>query len=180
MNRPYSRVIEAVAAIAEKLGATVTSTGNRLADNLEAISKSDIGGSGLPDPSEATAGDVLTVVDGAWAPAAPSGGGPLVVNVDYEYHETYETYTCDKTFAEIYAAGSAGSAVFVYKIFGSDCMDYVLHMYTNGQNDNFIFVGTFRDDGNGYIVFKTLQYDAMTENDYPVCTVTFDSEPSEP
>lgn len=37
MSGPYSRVIEAVAAIAAKLGATVTPTGNRLADNLDGI-----------------------------------------------------------------------------------------------------------------------------------------------
>jgi len=43
MTRPFNRVIEAVAAIAAKLGATVSSTGDRLADNLEAIAESGIG-----------------------------------------------------------------------------------------------------------------------------------------
>lgn len=33
------------------------------------------GGSSLPEVSAADNGDVLTVVEGAWAKAAPSGGG---------------------------------------------------------------------------------------------------------
>ena len=43
MTRPFSRVIDAVAAIASKLGATVESKGDRLADNLEAVAE-NIGG----------------------------------------------------------------------------------------------------------------------------------------
>ena len=43
MSRPYSRIIEAVAGIASKLGASVTSKGDRLADNLEAIANTNIG-----------------------------------------------------------------------------------------------------------------------------------------
>lgn len=53
MTRPFSRVIDAVAAIAEKLGATVVNKGDRLADNLEAI-----------------------------AQVAGSGGGALIVEID--------------------------------------------------------------------------------------------------
>lgn len=43
MTRPYSRVIEAVAAIANKLGADVDNRGDRLADNLEAIADKAMG-----------------------------------------------------------------------------------------------------------------------------------------
>ena len=46
MSGPFSRVVEAVALIASKLGATVTSSGNRLADNLEGIAEAVSGGGG--------------------------------------------------------------------------------------------------------------------------------------
>ena len=49
MSGPLNRVIEAVALIATKLSATVTNTGNRLADNLEAIAEVvDSGGGNSP------------------------------------------------------------------------------------------------------------------------------------
>ena len=55
--------------------------------------------SGLPSVSNVDDGKVLTVVDGAWAPAAASGGGVLVVHV--------EDGVLDKTFQEIVAADLA-------------------------------------------------------------------------
>ena len=66
MSGPFNRIIEAVAAIATKLGATVTESGNRLADNLEGIAKV-AGSGGLPEVSATDNGDVLTVVEGAGA-----------------------------------------------------------------------------------------------------------------
>lgn len=54
MGRPYSRIIEAVAAIAEKLGGEVESKGDRLADSLEAISENISGAAVNQDPSEAS------------------------------------------------------------------------------------------------------------------------------
>ena len=39
MTRPFSRVIDAVAALAEKMGGTVDSKGDRLADSLEVIAE---------------------------------------------------------------------------------------------------------------------------------------------
>lgn len=42
-SSPFNRVIDAVAGIAEKFGGDVKDTGNRLADNLEAIAGSGVG-----------------------------------------------------------------------------------------------------------------------------------------
>ena len=60
MTRPFSRVIEAVAAIAERLGAEPEDdTGNRLADSLEAISGANI--VALPDLPEEDGAYTLTL-----------------------------------------------------------------------------------------------------------------------
>lgn len=53
MTRPFNRVIEAVAAIAAKLGGTAADTGDRLADSLEAISEKLGGVAVHQDASEA-------------------------------------------------------------------------------------------------------------------------------
>lgn len=58
------------------------------------------GGGGLPEVSAEDNGDVLAVVDGAWAKAA-SGGSVLVCNLDTQ------TMTFDKTWQEIHDAGFA-------------------------------------------------------------------------
>lgn len=44
MTRPFSRVIDAVAEIARKMGGTIVNKGDRLADSLEAIA--EVAGSG--------------------------------------------------------------------------------------------------------------------------------------
>lgn len=58
MVRPFSRVIEAVVAIAEKLGGTVVNGGDRLADGLEAIAETNIGV--FPDEPKENGAYVLT------------------------------------------------------------------------------------------------------------------------
>ena len=60
MTRPFNRVIDAVAAIAQKFGATVESNGDRLADNLEAIAENMGGIAAHQDASSAA--DVAGVV----------------------------------------------------------------------------------------------------------------------
>ena len=68
----------------------------------------------LPDYSEASDGDVLSIEDGAPAWKEPSGGGALYVTItalpDPETGELTDT-TCDKTYAEIEAALTAGTPV---------------------------------------------------------------------
>ena len=62
----------------------------------------------LPAVTTDDNGDVLTVVSGAWAKAAPSGGGGgLVVHGT----EVEDQYVLDKTWQEIYEAASAGRSV---------------------------------------------------------------------
>ena len=67
-------------------------------------------GSGLPAVTGSDNGNVLTVVEGAWAKAAPSGG---VLVVHGTMGEEYAV-TLDKTFAEIRAFG--GPAVLFLEL----------------------------------------------------------------
>lgn len=61
-------------------------------------------GDSLPAVTSDDDGDVLTVVDGAWAKAAPSGNsGILVANIIDQQEEPYNTII-NKTFAELAAA----------------------------------------------------------------------------
>ena len=58
-------------------------------------------GVSLPVVTPDDNGDVLTVVNGAWAKAAPSGGGALIAHMDDA------TGALDKTWQEIYEANFA-------------------------------------------------------------------------
>ena len=67
------------------------------------------GGAGLPAVTSEDNGDVLTVVNGVWDKAAPSGGGVFQVSVPYDD----AVWTMNKTWAEIKAAFIAGMSVIV-------------------------------------------------------------------
>ena len=70
------------------------------------------GGSSLPAVTSEDNGDVLTVVEGAWDKASPSGGGGNFV-VTFTT-EDYSTVTVDKTYAEIISAFNSGANVVGY------------------------------------------------------------------
>ena len=116
-------MISALKALYDALGGTLSDIpdGATNADVIEAIAaqidEGGGGGSELPAVTSDDNGDVLTVVEGAWAKAAPSGGGSDIFVVTYT--DNNGTLTYDKTFAEIYAAYSAGSMVF--GTFASGC-----------------------------------------------------------
>lgn len=78
---------------------------------------SGAGGSSLPSVTASDNGDVLTVVNGAWAKATPSsGGGVLVVNIT--------NGTSNKTWQEIWDAYASGSGCKFVENFGE---------YTNAE-----------------------------------------------
>lgn len=80
------------------------------------------GGSELPAVTADDNGDVLTVVNGAWDKAAPSGGGVMFVHFTSEDNE--ESWTADKTPAEIYSAVSSDVLVKGVMRFGDGGSGY--------------------------------------------------------
>lgn len=89
--------------------------------------------SGLPDVSGDDDGKVLTVVDGAWAPAAAGGGGGSNIYMfTTSYDEVHDRAYINATCAELRAAAEAGKYML--------CVDT---LDSGGEFDYFVyFVGT--------------------------------------
>lgn len=73
-------------------------------------------GGGLPEVSASDNDDVLTVVDGAWAAAAPSGGGGLKVGITRDGG----IYAMDQTAGDIYDTFEAGIMPVFVCLFGRE------------------------------------------------------------
>lgn len=119
-------ILDALKGLYAKLG------GQKSADNIQTIGEAleDItgvavnGSDALPAVTAVDNGDVLTVVEGAWAKAAPSGGGGAsVMFVDSTYDNATETSTLNKTFNEIYDAITNGTIVYIVTRFENDDID---------------------------------------------------------
>lgn len=106
------------------------------------------GGSGLPPVTSDDNGDVLTVVEGAWAKAAPSGGGGVLV-----VHRGETTpITLDKTWQEIHdaaplvvATGTNRTGAVIFEWLGE---------YASGE-------------GSYAVLFGNDAYLATSADDYP-------------
>lgn len=109
------------------------------------------GGSSLPAVTSDDNGDVLTVVEGQWAKAAPSGG-VLVVNTS----TTHTGYVMDQTFGTIFAAMTSGRLVIVHDIYE----DNVAGVYTIGYISNIDKEIVLGGGGGSYY--------AESDDDYPV------------
>ena len=108
---------------------------------------------GLPSVTSDDNGDVLTVVGGAWAAAAPSGGGLKVNIIDDPDHEN--CYIFDKTAGEVFSALESGVVPMLVNAVG-------------GKNLLFSFEAYGYSDFTGY-AFETgfENFYAEGENFYP-------------
>ena len=116
------------------------------------------GGAGLPAVTNEDNGDVLTVVNGVWDKAAPSGGGGALI-VHGEADETTGVITLDKTWAEI-----NGAVPLVWLYVAND-----ISMY-------FPLVQCNEDSGEYWCAFD---YSVMS-GDSPVISFMADSETGYP
>ena len=96
----------------EELDESVPSTYDRKQGFLYHIAEKIQGGT-LPDASEASDGDVLTIDDGAPTWAAGGGGGSVVATftVEQDPKDNSEIWSCDKTYAELKEAYDAGATL---------------------------------------------------------------------
>lgn len=113
------------------------------------------GGSDLPAVTSEDNGDVLTVVNGAWDKAAPSGGGGALVVPTYTTEDN-ETYTCDMTFAEVMAAVEAGTCRHAIIDASVGYLSIVPLMgYAPGENGELNFGVTYVNDA---VYYQTLRH----------------------
>ena len=99
--------------------------------------------SGLPTVSGDDNGKVLTVVEGAWAPAAAGGGGGSDLFV-----MRVSNRTLDKTCAEIIAAVEAGKPCFIVDADGEQHYGETHQATINWYEDEGVFSSIDVSNGN--------------------------------
>lgn len=119
------------------------------------------GGSDLPTVTSDDNGDVLTVVEGTWAKATPSGGGALIVETEVtEGVAGGVDVTLKSTWQEIHDAIIGKTLVFI--LVSSELIPFLLYNLVES-------VGT---DQGAYIVQAGETYVAESSSGYPTVSFT--------
>lgn len=127
------------------------------------------GGSSLPEVTSADNGNVLTVVEGAWAKAEPLGG-VLIANYVYGDDGDY----VDETYATLKAAFLAGKTVLLVRDDSYNDPDYGTSQFTYDMArglEEYANTGAQTEPHTYFtIYFGTAPYTAATPEDYPQAT----------
>ena len=158
--------IKALQKLYEKLGGNLSDTYSDIAHGkkvgkyclipnmIKAIAKkAPSGGASLPAVTSEDNGDVLTVVEGAWAKAeAPSGGDGVDVYDIYQTDPITGYFFIDATMAEVQASVTAKNVLFRNVPFGG-LGDVTLmtgyRIYEDSENDDALTLELVQE-GNGY------------------------------
>lgn len=132
--------IKPVPAPFEELPAVTAADNDKILTVVEGAWAPAAAPSGLPEVSATDNGDVLTVVDGAWAAATPSGGGAslFVVNAT----GSNEGDTLDKTYSEIRAAVDANQIVRIQQLLDDDAGYSFFTFLGVSYDDPYYYVST--------------------------------------
>ena len=117
------------------------------------------GGSSLPAVTSDDNGDVLTVVEGQWAKAAPSGGGAYAVTVTNDG----TTISANKTWQEIYDHWD--NILFTFAREGYKMT--FLPSYISGEEGHEVGIIMTMSDGEGGTTLQFFVLQANSANDYP-------------
>ena len=90
------------------------------------------GGSSLPEVTSDDNGDVLTVVEGEWAKAAPSGGGIYWVTLTPD--DVEDTYTANKSYNDV--AGAVESGLLPVFREASDTYNDIYYLFSYSHDDS--------------------------------------------
>ena len=115
----------------------------------------------LPKVTSTDNGDVLTVVSGKWAKAAPSGGGsePLIITRT----NSGSSYDLNKTWKEIHDAFFNGTnCIISWTDVDGDWSSVVVGVSDTGEDPEYFTVYAVSVSGNGKDV-----YTAASETDFP-------------
>lgn len=128
------------------------------------------GGSGLPEVTAEDNGDVLTVVEGAWGKAEPSGGSVLVV--DGTINPNAGVATLSKSGREIATAGvpvivkaDNGSGYVYFHLSNADALKSQFISVVRGWSSPGTTYYYFEIDNTETSAGRTYQYKQTTIND---------------
>ena len=122
------------------------------AEKLNKLEDGVANASSLPSVTATDNGDVLTVVEGAWAKATPSAvGGIEFINVTENVTEDDSVYTLDKTYNEISAMVEDGKVPVT-----------ILVSEEPSSTDLYFVEGLRIEDGTYFVSTRLTEFSAET------------------
>ena len=123
--------------------------------------------SGLPAVTGEDNGNVLTVVEGKWAKAVPSGGGgAFMINATVQEISTDRYLVLDKTFAEIATAAQTSQCIISISPEEGFCFFCSVVGIENNEGNHIIDAVMFALNGQD-VQTVGYMFSCETANDYP-------------